>query len=102
MKKRKWTNIKAVEAEIIKMREEGRTRQEIADALGLEKAQIKEIHVFGFLVADSQKSCRTRILCNSLAFDLRISQFIPIDFTPLYTRRVQFANKKGRTAPSFP
>ena len=41
MKKRKWTNIKAVEAEIIKMREEGRTRQEIADALGLEKAQIK-------------------------------------------------------------
>lgn len=41
MGKRKWTNIKAVEAEIIKMREEGRTRQEIADTLGLEKAQIK-------------------------------------------------------------
>ena len=41
MGKRKWTNIKAVEAEIIKMREEGRTRQEIADMLGLEKVQIK-------------------------------------------------------------
>lgn len=41
MKKRKWTNMKAVEPEIIKMREEGRTRQEIADALGLEKVQIK-------------------------------------------------------------
>ena len=41
MKKRKWTNIKAVETDIIKMREEGQTRQEIANALGLEKAQIK-------------------------------------------------------------
>ena len=41
MEKRKWTNIKAVEPEIIKMREEGRTRQEIADKLGLEKVQIK-------------------------------------------------------------
>lgn len=41
MGKRKWTNIKAVEAEIIRMREEGQTRQEIADALGLEKMQIK-------------------------------------------------------------
>jgi transcriptional regulator len=37
MEKRKWTNIKAVETEIIKMRKAGRTRQEIADALGLEK-----------------------------------------------------------------
>lgn len=37
MGKRKWTNIKAVEAKIIKMREDGRTRQEIAEALGLEK-----------------------------------------------------------------
>lgn len=41
MGKRKWTNIKAVEKEIIAMRELGRTRQEIADALGLEKGQIK-------------------------------------------------------------
>ena len=41
MEKRKWTNIKAKETEIKKMREEGRTRQEIADALGLEKVQIK-------------------------------------------------------------
>ena len=41
MEKRKWTNIKAVETEIIRMREEGRTRQEIADTLGMEKVQIK-------------------------------------------------------------
>lgn len=41
MEKRKWTNIKAVETEIMKMRKEGRTRQEIADMLGLEKVQIK-------------------------------------------------------------
>lgn len=41
MKKRKYTNIKAVEAQIISMRESGMTRQEIADALGLEKSQIK-------------------------------------------------------------
>ena len=41
MEKRKWTNIKAKETEIKKMREEGRTRQEIADRLGLEKEQIK-------------------------------------------------------------
>ena len=41
MEKRKWTNIKAVETEIIKMRKAGRTRQEIADTLGLEKVQIK-------------------------------------------------------------
>ena len=33
MEKRKWTNIKAKETEIKKMREEGRTRQEIADRL---------------------------------------------------------------------
>ena len=41
MEKGKWTNIKAVETEIIKMRKAGRTRQEIADTLGLEKVQIK-------------------------------------------------------------
>ncbi len=39
--KRKWTNIQSVEMVIHQMREEGRTRQEIADALGLEKVQIK-------------------------------------------------------------
>lgn len=38
---RKWTNIKSVEHLILEMRKEGRTRQEIADALGLEKVQIK-------------------------------------------------------------
>lgn len=41
MGKRKWTNIKTIEREIIRMREAGRTRQEIANALGLEKEQIK-------------------------------------------------------------
>ncbi|MGI6404282.1 MAG: hypothetical protein ACOX0K_08790 [Oscillospiraceae bacterium] len=41
MSKRKWTNIIAVEGLIIEMRKLGKTRQEIADALGLEKAQIK-------------------------------------------------------------
>lgn len=39
--KRKWTDIKSVETRIQQMRQEGRTRQEIADSLGLEKAQIK-------------------------------------------------------------
>lgn len=39
--KRKWTDIQSLEPEILKMRREGRTRQEIADALGLEKEQIK-------------------------------------------------------------
>ena len=41
MNKRKWTSIKVLEDEIIKMRKAGKTRQEIADALGLEKVQIK-------------------------------------------------------------
>ena len=39
--KRKWTDIQSFEPVIQQMREEGRTRQEIADALGLEKTQIK-------------------------------------------------------------
>lgn len=41
MEKRRYTNIKAVEAEIIALRAEGFTRQQIADRLGLEKSQIK-------------------------------------------------------------
>lgn len=41
MSKRKWTNIKALEPEIIAMRKAGKTRQEIAEHLGLEKEQIK-------------------------------------------------------------
>ena len=39
--KRKWTNIQKLELVIQKMQKDGRTRQEIADELGLEKAQIK-------------------------------------------------------------
>lgn len=40
MKKRKWTDIKALEPEIVAMRKAGKTRQEIADHLGLSKKQI--------------------------------------------------------------
>ena len=39
--KRQYTHIKILESEIIKMREQGKTRQEIADTLGLTKTQIK-------------------------------------------------------------
>ena len=39
--KRKWTDMQSLEPIIQQMREEGRTRQEIADALRLEKVQIK-------------------------------------------------------------
>ena len=41
MEKRKYTNIRSIEPEIISMREAGMTRQQIADALGLEKSKIK-------------------------------------------------------------
>ena len=41
MEKRKYTNIKHLEPKIIAMREEGLTRQQIADVLGLDKQQIK-------------------------------------------------------------
>ena len=40
MKKRKWTDIKALEPEIVAMRKAGKTRREIADHLGLSKKQI--------------------------------------------------------------
>lgn len=39
--KRTWTNISAQGKEIEEMRDAGKTRQEIADALGLTKIQIK-------------------------------------------------------------
>lgn len=41
MSKRKWTNVQLFGAEINAMREAGKTRQEIADLLGLNKTQIK-------------------------------------------------------------
>lgn len=41
MGKRKWTNIELYEPEIIRLRKAGLTRQQIADELFLEKAQIK-------------------------------------------------------------
>jgi len=40
--KRKYTRIKIFEEQIIEMRAAGKTRQEIADKLGLTKEQIKE------------------------------------------------------------
>ncbi|MCL1866018.1 MAG: helix-turn-helix domain-containing protein [Oscillospiraceae bacterium] len=39
---RKYTHIRIFESQIIEMREAGKTRQEIADELGLTKGQIKE------------------------------------------------------------
>ena len=39
--KRNYTHIKAIEFKIIELRQAGKTRQEIADELGLTKAQIK-------------------------------------------------------------
>ena len=42
MGKRKYMQVKRFEAEILEMREEGKTRREIADRLGLEKQQIKD------------------------------------------------------------
>ena len=41
MSKRKWVNIKILGPEINAMREAGKTRQEIADHLGLDKIQVK-------------------------------------------------------------
>ena len=41
MSKRKWTNIKVMEPEIIAMRAAGKTQREIAEYFGLEKEQIK-------------------------------------------------------------
>lgn len=40
MRKRKWTDIQALEPEIIKMREVGMSRTQIAEELGLEWKQI--------------------------------------------------------------
>ena len=41
MSKRKYTHMKDMEAQILALREDGMTRQEIADELGLEKVQVK-------------------------------------------------------------
>lgn len=41
MSKRNWADIKALEAIIMELRAEGKTRQEIADKLGLNFVQIK-------------------------------------------------------------
>jgi transposase len=39
---RSYTKVKVIEGEILAMKEAGKTRQEIADAFGLTKEQIKE------------------------------------------------------------
>ena len=41
MSKRKFTHVEEYEPEILQMREEGKTRREIAEHLGLTKEQIK-------------------------------------------------------------
>ena len=41
MSKRKYTHIQVLEGEILAIRKEGATRQEIADRFGLSKGQIK-------------------------------------------------------------
>lgn len=41
MEKRKWTDVSKYGEVIEQLRHEGKTRQEIADTLGLEKVQIK-------------------------------------------------------------
>lgn len=40
MKKRTWTNMKIIEAEIVEMRKAGKTRQEVVEYFGLSKKQI--------------------------------------------------------------
>jgi transposase len=40
--KRKWTSIQTLETQLLKLREAGMTRQEIANELGLTKQQIKD------------------------------------------------------------
>ena len=40
MGKRKWTDMQAIESEIIKMRDQGMSRTQIAEELGLEWKQI--------------------------------------------------------------
>ena len=47
MSKRKWTNIKALEPEIIAMRKARKIRREIAEHFGLEKEQIKNREKIG-------------------------------------------------------
>lgn len=41
MKERKWTDVSQYSEDIERLRRAGKTRQEIADTLGLEKTQIK-------------------------------------------------------------
>lgn len=41
MSQRKYTHVKAIEAEIIKMKEAGRTKREIAEHYGLTTEQVK-------------------------------------------------------------
>ena len=42
MQKRKYTRIKAVETEILRMHAEGETHRSIAEAFGLEREQVKK------------------------------------------------------------
>lgn len=42
MQKRRYTRIKAVEAEILRMHSEGETHRAIAEVYGLEREQVKK------------------------------------------------------------
>lgn len=43
MTKRKYTNMQALEPQILVMKEQGLTNREIAEALGLERSRIREL-----------------------------------------------------------
>ena len=59
--KRRYTHIKAQEEQIIELRHAGRTRQEIADKLGLTKEQIKNwINRHNKRTAEEQAGIRKR------------------------------------------
>ena len=79
--KRKWTNVERFSPIIIRMRNEGYTRQQIADALGLEKSQIKNwINRYNHRQKALPKVCsrrgrpRTRPISTQEALTLRIKE----------------------------
>lgn len=79
--KRKWTDLQRLEPDILRMRNAGRTRQEIADALGLEKKQIKNwINRYNHRQSEPVKVTkrkgrpRTRLLSEPEAMAMRIRE----------------------------
>ncbi|MCM0758697.1 MULTISPECIES: helix-turn-helix domain-containing protein [Sporomusa] len=77
--KRQYTHIKIMEPEIIAMREQGKTRQEIADALGLTKVQIKNwVRRYNkepeFFISKKQGRPRTSPFTKQREMELRIKE----------------------------